>query len=89
MRPCAGNSAELLPRAKTVKYAATVGAALAGGRGEPDVAGSESGGASFVSARRFRLIDHVSTHLLVSPVSPVFARSAGMAVTAVVPIRFF
>src|ERR1700737_3199732 len=56
-RPCVGNSAELLPRAKTVKYAATVGAAPACGRGEPGVAWSESGAGRSFRLAGFRIFD--------------------------------
>jgi hypothetical protein len=50
-----GDSAELLPKANTVKYAATVGAAPACGRGEANAAWSESGaGRSFRLCRLFR-----------------------------------
>jgi hypothetical protein len=50
MRLAVGNSAELLPRTKTVKYAATVGPAFAYGRTSPDV-----GGSALRASRSFRL----------------------------------
>jgi hypothetical protein len=88
MRPSVGNSAELPPRAKTVKYAATVGAAPACGRGKPDVAWSESG-----AGRSFRLASFGCLTFLARFAGfacfACFACFAGMPVTAVVPIRFF